>query len=225
MTLYSYCLRIDDGAAPNPYWGTCTLAICKPAIRRTAKVGDWIMGNGSKGEWDHHDISQSMVYAMEVTRVLSMEQYDTFCRTKLVQKIPDWTSPDYARKVGDCIYDFGSGIEPVLRPSIHDKNNRQTDLSGQRVLLSTHFYYFGNTPVPLPRNLLGIVHSTQGHRSHANDPYIEDFLRWVKGEEWQGNVPLGEPQLKQRILQMKEEDCRNLCSAKRREDDENDGPC
>ena len=40
--LYSYCLPYDDGAAPNPFWGTCTLVICKPAIRRTARVGDWI---------------------------------------------------------------------------------------------------------------------------------------------------------------------------------------
>jgi len=46
--LYSYTIPIDDGAAPNPFWGTCTLAICKPAIRRTAKVGNWVVGLGSK---------------------------------------------------------------------------------------------------------------------------------------------------------------------------------
>jgi hypothetical protein len=47
MILYSYCLRYDDRAAPNPYHGICTLVICKPAIRRTANVGDWIIGLGS----------------------------------------------------------------------------------------------------------------------------------------------------------------------------------
>ena len=46
-TIYSYVLRTDDGAAPNPLWGTCTLTICKPVIRRTAKVGDWVIGVGS----------------------------------------------------------------------------------------------------------------------------------------------------------------------------------
>jgi len=38
--LYSYTVRYDDGAAPNPFNGMCTLAICKPAIRRTAAPGD-----------------------------------------------------------------------------------------------------------------------------------------------------------------------------------------
>ena len=42
--LFSYVLRYDDGAAPNPFWGTCTLAICKPAIRRKANLGDWVVG-------------------------------------------------------------------------------------------------------------------------------------------------------------------------------------
>ena len=47
-TLFTYCIPIDDGAAPNPYWGICTLVICKPVIRRVANVGDWVVGIGSK---------------------------------------------------------------------------------------------------------------------------------------------------------------------------------
>ena len=46
--LYSYTIPYDDGAAPNPYWGVLTLAICKPVIRRTAEIGDWVVGTGSK---------------------------------------------------------------------------------------------------------------------------------------------------------------------------------
>lgn len=40
--LFSYILKIDDGAAPNPFWGQCTLTICKPKIRKTADNGDWL---------------------------------------------------------------------------------------------------------------------------------------------------------------------------------------
>ena len=36
--LFTYCILVDDGAAPNLFWGVCTLAICKPAIRRAAQV-------------------------------------------------------------------------------------------------------------------------------------------------------------------------------------------
>lgn len=39
-SLFSYCIPVDDGAAPNPYWGICTLVICKPRIRLAADIGD-----------------------------------------------------------------------------------------------------------------------------------------------------------------------------------------
>ena len=35
--LFTYTIPIDDGAAPNPFRGMCSLAICKPRIRREAK--------------------------------------------------------------------------------------------------------------------------------------------------------------------------------------------
>ena len=44
MKLYSYIITEDTGFSPNPFWGCCTLADCKPEIRRNAKVGDWIVG-------------------------------------------------------------------------------------------------------------------------------------------------------------------------------------
>ena len=45
--LFSYCIPVDDAAAPNPFWGYCTLAICKPGHWRVAQVGDWVIGTGS----------------------------------------------------------------------------------------------------------------------------------------------------------------------------------
>ena len=38
--LFTYVLAHDNGAAPNPFGGVCTLVICKPQIRRSAKEGD-----------------------------------------------------------------------------------------------------------------------------------------------------------------------------------------
>jgi hypothetical protein len=46
--LFSYTIPIDDGAAPNPFHGMCSLVICKPAIRRVAERGDWIAALGSR---------------------------------------------------------------------------------------------------------------------------------------------------------------------------------
>jgi hypothetical protein len=44
MKLYCYIVTHDTGFSPNPFHGYCTLACCKPTIRRTAKEGDWVVG-------------------------------------------------------------------------------------------------------------------------------------------------------------------------------------
>lgn len=104
-TLFSYCIPIDDGAAPNPYWGICTLVICKPKIRLEARIGDWVVGTGSTDS-PIGDVSGCVVYAMKVTRKMSMKEYDAFTAHNLRQKIPDWQNRDSRKRLGDSIYDF-----------------------------------------------------------------------------------------------------------------------
>ena len=69
VKLYSYIVTVDAGFAPNPFWGYCTLACCKPAIRRTATVGDWIVGLSSKGK------GHKIIYAMKVAEVIPFKEY------------------------------------------------------------------------------------------------------------------------------------------------------
>lgn len=224
MPLYSYCLRYDDGAAPNPYRGVCTLVICKPAIRRTAKAGDWIVGLGSANS-PVGNISNCVVYAMKVTKVLSMEDYDIHCRMSLREKIPDLAHEDYRRRVGDCIYDFTRRTKPRIRKSVHSEANRQTDLSGLNALLSKHFYYFGDNPMPLPDQLLPIVHRTQGHKSRANGRFLSEFVAWLDRLGVAENSLSGKPQLMKKIISMTPAACRSLCSKQDQEENENDDVC
>jgi len=70
--LFSYRLRFDAGAAPNIYWGICTLAICKPVIRKVATLGDWVVGTGSSIA-SIGDISDKVIYAMRVTDKKTMK--------------------------------------------------------------------------------------------------------------------------------------------------------
>src|SRR5688572_16424822 len=105
--LFSYCIPADDGAAPNPFWGICTLAICKPRIRRTAEKGDWVVGTGSCKS-PIGDISGQVVYAMKITQKLTMREYDAFAEAYYPEKIPDWRNADICRRLGDSIYDFSS---------------------------------------------------------------------------------------------------------------------
>lgn len=56
MKLFSYVVDHDNGFAPNPYYGVCTLAHCKFGRKgyknavELAKVGDWVVGTGGKGK-------------------------------------------------------------------------------------------------------------------------------------------------------------------------------
>ena len=213
--LYSYCIPGDDGAAPNPFWEICTLNICKPVIRRTAKKGDWIVGTGSK----QFGFENKVVYAMEITQTMTMQEYEIFCKTKLPEKIPNWKSKLYKEKVGDCIYDFSSD-PPKILDSVHNVENRKTDLGGKSTLLSDHFYYFGENPEPLPDFLLPIVKQGQGHKSTSNQPYYQLFIDWIMTKSKAKNNIYADPKSKSDYKDL--EHCRSVCSVRDKDNDEID---
>jgi hypothetical protein len=202
-TLYSYCIPIDDGAAPNPYWGVCTLVICKPAIRRTAQIGDWVVGTGAKGtvvgplsgKKHYANMSGKLVYAMKVTGKMEMREYDQYTQEHLREKIPDWHSADERRRLGDSLYDF-SEYPPRVRPGVHMERSRQHDLGGRYALLSQHFFYFGDNAIQLPEHLLEIVKQGQGHRSTSNARFLRPFEKWLYGLGFEPNGLYGSPQAK-----------------------------
>lgn len=209
MRLFSYCIPVDDGAAPNPFWGVCTLAICKPGIRRVAEVGDWIAGVGSlnvRGK----SYRDKLVYAMKVTQKLTMREYDDYCLDVLQGKIPHLKTNDYMKNVGDSIYDYSSG-EPKLRPSVHVLENRKRDLGGKNVLLSDYFYYFGKNAINIPKRLLPIVKQGQAHKSDANEPYKLDFVDWLEKNPYPPNELHGEPQIKLDFSKYHEKKCKPPC--------------
>ena len=183
-SLFSYVLKIDDGAAPNPFWGLCTLTICKPVIRRNAKIGDWVIGTGSKNsktsakDKRRQDFSEHLCYAMKVIEIMSLKEYDEYCQKSLKNKIPKIRGSSYNYAVGDCIYDFSDGT-PKQRLSVHNEGNMATDLNGKNALLSNQFYYFGENPVFLPLKFHGIIKRNQGHRKITDQKLISDFEDWV----------------------------------------------
>jgi hypothetical protein len=217
MKLYSYTLRYDDGAAPNPFWSICTLAIRKPSIRLAAEVDDWIVGLGS-AKSPIGDITDHVVYAMKVTSKMTLEEYDQFCKTFVPKKKPDWRNIDYRMRVGDCIYNYISHGNPKIRTSIHKEENQEKDLSGMYALASKQFYYFGNKPEKLPDDLRPIMHNGPGHTSDANQPYAELFVNWIESLDVVPNKASNEPQLKKQYSHEKE--LQSLCSMRDAEEDE-----
>jgi hypothetical protein len=197
--IYSYVLRYDDGAAPNPFWDICTLTICKPAIRRTAQIGDWIIGTGSTNTWvskyENIYLADSIVYAMKITDKMPMEEYEKHCHKNLRSKIPVWKTDDWRLRMGDCIYfNFKDGHKPSIRQSVHNENNRDRDLSGEYALLSDHFYYFGLAAKELHGNLRQLIKRNQGHRIIEKIELIEEFEKWI--EQFKLNKLYADPQLR-----------------------------
>jgi RimJ/RimL family protein N-acetyltransferase len=197
------------------------LVICKPVIRRVADVGDWIVGLGS-AKSPIGDVSDCVVYAMKITKKMTMREYDQYCREHLPQKIPDWRGKDYKLRVGDCIYDYSQGDPPKMRLGVHNERNRARDLSGIYALLSSHFYYFGDKPFKLCESLRPIIHRTQGHKSTANQPYLDKFVTWVEGLGYRLNEPHGEPQLKSEFVRGSDADVRNKCARRDLDEAEED---
>lgn len=71
--LFSYVVRYDSGFAPNPFYGSCTLATCKPDIRRSAQPKDWVVGTGSADRW--RDRGTRLVHAMKVGEAMDFRSF------------------------------------------------------------------------------------------------------------------------------------------------------
>jgi hypothetical protein len=196
-SVFSYVVRYDSGFAPNPFYDYCTLATCKPRIRRTAKVGDWLVGSGSGDRAVKR--AGRLVYAMQVTETLTFEQFDAderFCRKKPYRR------GSRKQSCGDNIYyrhpEIGVWGQRDSFHSLPDgtMNVRHVarDTGVNRVLVSDRFVYFGGEGPMIPPEL----RSSDGRpltkvgigESRFDDPTIvADLAAWIRNlgvEGYQG---------------------------------------
>jgi len=170
--LYSYVVRTDSGFSPNPFGHFCTLACCKPLIRKHAAIGDWVVGTGSKRTVG----SDKLVYAMKVTEKALFEEYAEDPRFQY--NIPPDAIPE---ERGDNIYYKNRAEEWVQRQSFYHttKEQRETDLSGKFVLISEQFFYFGACAVPIPERFFNFIKKGPGHKRLSGQPVVS-FLAWLR---------------------------------------------
>jgi len=102
MRLFSYKIKTDAGFAPNPFFGVLTLATCKPQIRKSKKVGDWIAGFTSKTLCDDEVGEERIIYLMQVTDKIYISEY--FYHPDFKDKIPDLSREEFVYQAGDNIY-------------------------------------------------------------------------------------------------------------------------
>jgi hypothetical protein len=92
---------------------------------------------------------------------------------------------------------------------------------GLNALLSTHFYYFGEEPRPLPDNLRVIIKKNQGHLKIEKQDIIETFEHWI--QQFEKNKIIGDPQLKHEFDRVISDDYSVSCSIRDLEDDKYEG--
>jgi len=194
MVLYSYVIVRDFGFAPNPFFGYCTLATCKPDIRRSAQIGDWVIGTGSAAK--DSKFKNRLVYAMCVKEKLSYDNYWNDARFFNKRPVMNGSRMQW---YGDNIYHIDSSTGKFIQVNSHhslkdgliNMNNYKRDLSGKFVLISEMYWYFGKEAILIPDNLKDIIKSGRQYKRIYDTALIKAFVVWINKQ--QGNAFIGRP--------------------------------
>jgi hypothetical protein len=183
LDLFSYVVARDYGFAPNPFFNICTLATCKPGIRRAAQLGDWVIGTGTASR----KRKSYLVCAMRVEEALTFEQY--WADARFAQKRPNLRGSK-KQAFGDNIYYKAGGKWQQLNShhSFADGSpnpaNIANDTQADRVLISTDYVYWGGAGPRIPakfRNYEGMdICAGRGHKKKFSEAFIDDFIAWVR---------------------------------------------
>lgn len=184
MKIFSYVVPYDIGFAPNPFSGRCSLACCKPDIRKDAEIGDFIVGTSSTvGK-----CKPKLLYVMRVSETMNFDAY--------------WNDPRFRKKrpnlrgskkriFGDNIYhqDPSTGLflqedsrHSHLNGSTHKGHLKKDTGTTDKVLISDDFVYWGSMAITIPLKFSdgseNIVKTGQGRKSNFTSAFIKDFENW-----------------------------------------------
>jgi Nucleotide modification associated domain 2 len=186
VNLFAYRVVYDIGFAPNPFFGTCTLATCKPRIRRAAHIGDWVVGLGSIAQKQ----DGKLIYALRVSEKLTFDEY--------------WTDPRFQRKkpnrngslkqrYGDNVYhrEFAEGpwIQEDCRHSLDDGSPNTDhvvrDTGAPVVLIANEFCYYGSAAPQIPKRFRDfegrdVCAFARDYRRNFHEPLKVAFIDWLK---------------------------------------------
>lgn len=185
MRLFSYVVSRDYGFAPNPFFNACTLATCKPGIRRLAEVGDWVVGTGTASRKRR----SYLVFVMKVEEALTFDEY--WNDPRFLQKRPN-LSGSKKQAFGDNIYHRANPGKSWQQLNSHhsyadgspNPANIANDTQTNRVLISTDYAYWGGSGPrisPKFRKNGGIdICAGRGYKCKFPDTVVSDFVEWVR---------------------------------------------
>jgi Nucleotide modification associated domain 2 len=174
MKLYSYVVRKDLGLAPNPFWGYCTVAVCTPNhVGIKAVKDDWIIGTSPVS------LGSKLVYAMQISEVLSFEAYYANVRFKKKKPV---VHGSWRERCGDNMYHKDQQGQWIQHRTIHHRSpeKKEQDLKHPAVFVAKYFYYFGNKAITIPAGYQDLVWKRQGCKGKHDPKVVENFLKWLK---------------------------------------------
>lgn len=155
--IFRYILVHDHGIAPCPANGLITLATCKPSIRRTAAVGDWVLGfrPGSM----HRGL---LLWGGRVEQIMPHGKYERVHRGRPDALYCEQPDGEYGR------------IDPTYHPTNAEMDR---DLSGPVLIFDpTSSVYLDGQPLQLPEDLAHLAAAGRGHRVEGSLPEDADRL-------------------------------------------------
>ena len=163
MKLFSYVVDHENGFAPNPYYGVCTLAHCKFRRKRKnvvelADVGDWVVGTGGKGKKSAGN--GKLIYAMRVDEKVTLKQY--------------WSDPRFRKKKRrkNGSYQQRQG----------DNLSKAKHRTSRVVLISRKYFYFGDKKEQIPPKFrFHSVHPLEKKGPGFRSDFCERFVKAVTG--------------------------------------------
>lgn len=191
MRLFTYIVARDYGFAPNPFYGYCTLATCKPKIRSSAFAGDWVVGTGAKG---NYDLAGFLIYAMKVDEVIDFDSYWNDPRFRVKRPM---INGSLKQLYGDNIYHqydnrwIQVNSHHSLENGQPNTNNVDRDTSVNRLLVARKFVYYGSSAPHIPsafrpfrQTQEDLCCAGQGHRK-ISEQFATAFEDWLDNRgEW-----------------------------------------
>lgn len=181
--LYRYVIDHDKGFAPNPFFGVCTLACCKPKIRKHAAAGDVIVGFGPA----KYDLDGRIIYWMHVDEVIDFDSYWHDARFRI--KRPGMGG-SLCLCYGDNIYhrcpETGGWIQEASfhsdPSSLSGRGNLKRDTARtDRVLIGYEYAYWGDQAVKPPDRFEPLVKRGIGEQYSVDDENLKaGFVEWLR---------------------------------------------
>tara|TARA_R110001599_G_scaffold181261_1_gene374025 strand:+ start:4039 stop:4701 length:663 start_codon:yes stop_codon:yes gene_type:complete len=194
--LFIYPIPRDLGFAPNPFHSYCTLATCKPRMRKSAKINDWVMGLAAANakEKKHH-----CIFLMKVTEILTFQEYWEDPRFTLKRPVRNGSK---VQVLGDNIYHKDSSGSWVQEDSHHSNsdgsineiNLKRDTGSTENVLVSECFAYFGEEAIPVDLDKLNYGRIRDYRKLNlADQQFARNLIEKIMKKPNYRNMVVGDP--------------------------------